>query len=205
MRREDIVAQGGREEGGGRQDGPPAMGIRLLVGTGNPPTTGCPFGRARNGTVSRPSGVVPLAQGRGQITHGILQENSGGHNSRPWRDLRNLVEKRKGSRPSLAKRLVTQRDKSTYTRAGAAVRIPLPGVLRLSIRPGVASCSLDSGGRQRACHADVRHNGTARQQCQQVPPLGEQGEPLCSSRASCSSWRAVGPEGAEGAGVAGGD
>lgn len=31
---------------GGSQDGPPAMGIRSSVGTGNSTTTGCPFRRA---------------------------------------------------------------------------------------------------------------------------------------------------------------
>ena len=35
------------------------MGIRWSVGTGSPATTGCPFSRARNGTVVRSCCVIP--------------------------------------------------------------------------------------------------------------------------------------------------
>ena len=50
-----VERVGGFGEGGrGNQDGPPAMGIRSSVAT-----TGCPFRRARNGTVARAGRVIP--------------------------------------------------------------------------------------------------------------------------------------------------
>ena len=130
----------------------------------------------------------PSAQGRRQVTHGVIQQNSLGRNRRTCRKLRNLVEKSKGTRPSAAKRLVAQRDESSCTCAGAAALVPFQRVLPLSSRTGITGCSLDSGGRQRVHHTYACHDRTAREQCQQVTPLGAQGELLCSSMASCSAW-----------------
>ena len=65
----------------------------------------------------------PPAQGRGQVAHGVVQENSIGHNPRACRKLRSLVEKSKGSRLSAAKRLVAVRDESTRTLRAIAVSL----------------------------------------------------------------------------------
>ena len=43
------------------------MGIRSSVGTGSPATTGCPFRRARNGTMARTCRVVPQ--------HGVVERS----------------------------------------------------------------------------------------------------------------------------------
>ena len=74
----------------------------------------------------------PSAQGRGQVVHGVLQENSPGHNPRTCRKLRNLIENSKGRRPSETKRLVAQRDESACTRADSAVLVLFKRALPLS-------------------------------------------------------------------------
>ena len=51
----ERVMRGGR----GHQDGLPATGIKLSLGTGDPVTTRCPITRALNSTVARTCRVIP--------------------------------------------------------------------------------------------------------------------------------------------------
>ena len=84
----------------------------------------------------------PSAQGREQVAHGVLQENSLGHNPRTDRKLRNLIEKSKSRRPGATKRLVAQRDEPACTRAGSAVLVPFKRVLPLAVAAVSRAASL---------------------------------------------------------------
>ena len=86
----------------------------------------------------------PSAQGRGQVAHGVLQENSVGYNPRTCRRLRNVIEKSKSRLPGATKRLVAQRGEPACTRASSAVLVLFKRVLCLSSGTRITSCGLDS-------------------------------------------------------------
>ena len=92
----------------GSLDGPPAMGIRSSVGTGSPATSGCPFRRARTGTVARTCRVIP----RHTVVHTLRMAFSKNTLLDTTAELSNLINKSNCRRLSAAKRLVVQRDES---------------------------------------------------------------------------------------------
>ena len=178
-------------------------GIRSSVGTGCSATTGCPFRRARYGTVAKICCVIPR-RGRTQVTHGVLHKTSLGHNPRSCCKLRNLIQKSKGSRPSPAKRLVVHRDESSRSRASAAVLVTFKRVLPLSSCTCITSCGTGSGGHEGVRHIYARHDRTAAEHCLRVPSLGialRARKSSCAAawpRATCGLVGAEGDERARG-------
>ena len=132
----DGVDEGGKDN----QYGPPATGIRSLVGTGSPATTGCPFRRARNGTAARTCRVIPRHRIVDRSRKAFIKKSLL-DTTRSSLKFCNFIKQSGGSRPSAAKRLVAHRHESARTCAGVHSLRPTETFSSASIHDTSSGCT----------------------------------------------------------------
>ena len=155
----------------GQSGWPACDGDQSSVGTGSRATTGCPFRRARNGTVARTCRVIPRHRVVGRLCMAFSKKILLGTTPELAANSATSLRTAKAAgpaRPNVSWLSGTNRHAPVLIRLCLSCSSePFP----LAIVP--MSCrGLDSRRRQRVLHTYIRYDRTALEQCQQVTPLG---------------------------------